>query len=197
MAGGPDKRPSTRYHGGVFHWTTAMAEYQDDDSLFEEKSKSQVKRELHALQDLGERLTALKPDMLDRLPLTEPLRRAIDEAPKHKANAARKRHRQFIGKLMRDQDLDAIVTLLDQLDSSTRQYNERFHALERWRDRLVTGGDEALSAFFVEYPDSDRQHLLQLIRHAQHEAAHDKPPAAARKIFKYIRELDELKRGLR
>ncbi|NTX87439.1 ribosome-associated protein [Pseudomonas sp. UMC631] len=197
MAGGPDKRPSTRYHGGVFHWTTAMAEYQDDDSLFEEKSKSQVKRELHALQDLGERLTALKPDMLDRLPLTEPLRRAIDEAPKHKANAARKRHRQFIGKLMRDQDLDAIVALLDQLDSSTRQYNERFHALERWRDRLVTGGDEALSAFFAEYPDSDRQHLLQLIRHAQHEAAHDKPPAAARKIFKYIRELDELKRGLR
>ncbi|MBH3433137.1 ribosome-associated protein [Pseudomonas citronellolis] len=197
MAGGPDKRPSTRYHGGVFHWTTAMAEYQDDDSLFEEKSKSQVKRELHALQDLGERLTALKPDMLDRLPLTEPLRRAIDEAPKHKANAARKRHRQFIGKLMRDQDLDAIVALLDQLDSSTRQYNERFHALERWRDRLITGGDEALSAFFAEYPDSDRQHLLQLIRHAQHEAAHDKPPAAARKIFKYIRELDELKRGLR
>lgn len=174
-----------------------MAEYQDDDSLFEEKSKSQVKRELHALQDLGERLTALKPDMLDRLPLTEPLRRAIDEAPKHKANAARKRHRQFIGKLMRDQDLDAIVALLDQLDSSTRQYNERFHALERWRDRLVSGGDEALSAFFAEYPDSDRQHLLQLIRHAQHEAAHDKPPAAARKIFKYIRELDELKRGLR
>ena len=163
-----------------------MAEYQDDDSLFEEKSKSQVKRELHALQDLGERLTALKPDMLDRLPLTEPLRRAIDEAPKHKANAARKRHRQFIGKLM-----------LDQLDSSTRQYNERFHALERWRDRLVTGGDEALSAFFAEYPDSDRHHLMQLIRHAQHEAAHDKPPAAARKIFKYIRELDELKRGLR
>ncbi|PWU27424.1 ribosome-associated protein [Pseudomonas sp. RW407] len=197
LAGGPDKRPSTRYHGGVFHWTTAMAEYQDDDSLFEEKSKSQVKRELHALQDLGERLTALKPDMLDRLPLTEPLRRAIDEAPKHKANAARKRHRQFIGKLMRDQDLDAIVALLDQLDSSTRQYNERFHALERWRDRLITGGDEALSAFFAEYPDSDRQHLLQLIRHAQHEAAHDKPPAAARKIFKYIRELDELKRGLR
>lgn len=174
-----------------------MADYQDDDSLFGEKSKTQVKREMHALQDLGERLTALKPDMLDRLPLTEPLRRALDEAPKHKAHAAAKRHRQFIGKLMRDQDLEAIVTLLDQLDSSTRQYNERFHALERWRDRLIEGGDEALSTFFAEYPDSDRQHLLQLIRHAQHEAAHNKPPAAARKIFKYIRELDELKRGLR
>ncbi|MCY1260263.1 hypothetical protein D9M68_156260 [compost metagenome] len=174
-----------------------MAEFQDDDSLFEEKSKSQIKRELHALQDLGQRLTTLKPDVLDRLPLTDMLRKALADAPKHKANVAKKRHVQYIGKLMRDQDIEAIIALIDQLDSSTREYNERFHALERWRDRLVSGGDEALASFFAEYPDSDRQHLLQLIRHAQHEAAHNKPPAAARKIFKYIRELDELKRGLR
>ncbi|MCY1435162.1 hypothetical protein D3C76_1298490 [compost metagenome] len=174
-----------------------MAEYHDDDSLFEEKSKTQIKRELHALQDLGERLTTFKADVLERLPLTDPLRRALADAPKHKANVARKRHLQYIGKLMRDQDVDAITTLIDQLDSSTREYNERFHALERWRDRLIGGGDEVLASFFAEYPDSDRQHLLQLIRHAQHEAAHNKPPAAARKIFKYIRELDELKRGLR
>ncbi|MBD9513459.1 ribosome-associated protein [Pseudomonas sp. PDM22] len=194
---GPDKRPLTRYHGGVFNETPAMAEIHDDDSSFDEKSKSQVKREMHALQELGERLTTLKADMLDRMPLTDPLRRALEEAPKHKANAAKKRHRQFIGKLMRDQDVEAILALLEQVDTSTRQYNERFHALERWRDHLITGGDVALSAFFGEYPESDRQHLLQLIRHAQHEAAHNKPPAAARKIFKYIRELDELKRGLR
>ena len=42
-----------------------------------------------------------------------------------------------------------------------------------------------------------RQHLRSLIRHAQHEAAHNKPPAAARKVFKYIRDLDEVQRGLR
>ncbi|MGE8372793.1 MAG: ribosome biogenesis factor YjgA, partial [Pseudomonas putida] len=34
-------------------------------------------------------------------------------------------------------------------------------------------------------------------RHAQHEKARNKPPAAARKVFKYIRDLDELQRGLR
>jgi ribosomal 50S subunit-associated protein YjgA (DUF615 family) len=42
---------------------------------------------------------------------------------------------------MRDQDTDAILVLLDQLDASTRQYNERFHNLERWRDRLIAGDD--------------------------------------------------------
>ena len=87
--------------------------------------------------------------------------------------------------------------MLDQVDSSTREYNERFHALERWRDRLIAGGDAALEDFIGQYPDADRQHLRGLIRHAQHEAAHNKPPAAARKVFKYIRELDEVERGLR
>jgi ribosome-associated protein len=183
------------YHDGVFHWTTPMPEYLDDFSG--EKSKSQVKRELHALQDLGQRLTTLKPDLLNKLPLTDALRRALAEAPKHTANVAKKRHVQFIGKLMREQDIDAITTLLDQLDASTRQYNERFHNLERWRDRLIGGTDETLEAFVGDYPQADRQHLRQLIRLAQHEAAQNKAPATSRKIFKYIRELDEAQRGLR
>lgn len=174
---------------------TAMAEFHDDFS--EEKSKSQVKREMLALQELGDRLTKLKADMLARLPLTDGLRKALDEAPKHTAHAARKRHIQFIGKLLRDQDLDAILALLDQVDSSTRQYNERFHALERWRDRIVAEGDAAIEPFVALYPEADRQHLRGLVRQAQHEAARNKPPSAARKIFKYIRELDEVQRGLK
>ncbi|MBD2835823.1 ribosome-associated protein [Metapseudomonas lalkuanensis] len=173
-----------------------MSEFFDDD-FSGEKSKSQVKRELHALQELGERLTTFKADVLAKLPLTDALQKALAEAPKHKAHVARKRHIQYIGKLMREQDVEAIVSLIDQLDSSTREYNERFHALERWRDRLIEGGDAALESFVADYPDTDRQHLRGLIRHAQHEAAHNKPPAAARKVFKYIRDLDEAKRGLR
>ncbi|NWL79963.1 ribosome-associated protein [Pseudomonas taiwanensis] len=193
---GPDNAAPTGYHGGVSHWTTPMSEFLDDD-FSGEKSKSQVKRELHALQELGERLTTFKADVLAKLPLTDALQKALAEAPKHKANVARKRHIQYIGKLMREQDVEAIVALIDQLDSSTREYNERFHALERWRDRLIEGGDTALESFVADYPETDRQHLRGLIRHAQHEAAHNKPPAAARKVFKYIRDLDEAKRGLR
>ncbi|MBB3104697.1 ribosome biogenesis factor YjgA [Azomonas macrocytogenes] len=172
-----------------------MSDFSDPDA-FDEKSKSQIKRELLALQELGERLSTLKPDLIDRLPLSDALHKALQDAPKHKAHIARKRHIQYIGKLMRDQDIDAIMALLEQLDTSTRQYNERFHALERWRDRLLAEGDEALEAFFVDYPQTDRQHLRGLLRQAQHEAARNKPPAAARKVFKYIRELDETKRGL-
>lgn len=172
-----------------------MSDFSDD--AFGEKSKTQIKREMLALQELGERLTTFKPDLLDRLPLNPMLRKALDEAPKHKTHIARKRHIQYIGKLMRGQDIEAIMALINQLDSSTREYNERFHALERWRDRLVAEGDAAVEAFMHAYPETDSQHLRGLIRTAQHEAAHNKPPAALRKIFKYIRELDEVQRGLR
>ena len=173
-----------------------MSEMYDDD-FSGEKSKTQVKRELQALQDLGERLTTLKPELLTKLPLSDALRKALDDAPKHKAHIARKRHIQYIGKLMRDQDLDAINSLLAQMDSSTREYNERFHSLERWRDRLIGGTDNDLEALLAEYPDADVQHLRQVIRHAQHETAHNKPPTAARKLFRYLREIDEMQRGLR
>ncbi|RML48133.1 Carbonic anhydrase, partial [Pseudomonas syringae pv. maculicola] len=116
-------------------------------------------------------------DVLAKLPLTDALRKALAEAPKHTANIARKRHILFIGKLMRDQDQEAILVLLDQLDASTRQYNERFHNLERWRDRLIAGDDADLEKFVIEYPDADRQQLRSLIRQAQHEVARNKPPA--------------------
>ena len=168
-----------------------------DDAFDGEKSKSQVKRELHALVDLGERLTTLKPDLLNKMPLTDALRRALVDASKHTAHIARKRHIQFIGKLMRDQPIDEILAMLDQVDASSRQYNERFHGLERWRDRLIEGDDDVLEKFVIEFPEADRQHLRSIVRQAKHELAHNKAPASSRKLFKYIRGLDETQRGLR
>ncbi len=62
---------------------------------------------------------------------------------------------------------------------------------------LIAGDDGVLEKFVIDYPEADRQQLRSLIRQAQHELAQNKPPASSRKIFKYIRELDETQRGLR
>ena len=40
----------------------------------------------------------------------------------------------------------------------------------------------------LESPEIDRQHLRQLVRQAHKEAAENKPPAASRKIFAYLRD---------
>lgn len=166
-----------------------MDDDASDEPVFDTKSKSQIKRELHALQDLGQRLTKLKPEQQARLPITEPLAQALREAPKHSSNSAHKRHIQYIGKLMREQDIDAIGAVLEQINGSNRAYNERFHAMERWRDRLLEEGDRAVQEFFEQFPQADLQHLRNLLRQARQERERNKPPAAARNLFKYLREL--------
>lgn len=167
-----------------------MSEHLEDDFI-EEKSKSQIKREFLALQDLGARLAGLKPEILNRLPLNDALRKALEESPRHTRHIARKRHNQYLGKLLRGHDIEAIQSVLDNFDSASREYNNRFHQLERWRERLLDEGDEALQELMQEYPDIDSQHLRGLIRQAQHERAREKPPAAARKLFRYLRDIAE------
>lgn len=161
----------------------------------DEKSKSQIKRELQALQKLGVRLTECSPELLGALPLSDLLRKALAEASKHQAHSARKRHLQYIGKLLRDADIEAIYSILDPLDSTTRQYQVRLHALEQWRTELLTS-DAALALFIDTYPETNRQHLRQLVRQAQYKTTEGKPPLAVRKLFKYIRAIDEAQRGL-
>ena len=169
-----------------------MTEYSEEyeDQQDDEKSKSQVKREMHAYQELGRRLMDVKPAQLDKLELTDELRAALEEAHRHTARGALKRHLNFVGKLVREQpDIEAIQALVDRLDSNTQAHAHYFHQLERWRDRLLTGKPEEQEAFLDTYPSADRQTIRQLVRQATKETAENKPPAAARKLYKMIREV--------
>ena len=156
-------------------------------------SKTQVKQELHELKAMGRRLIDLKPDVLNKLPLTESLRDAIEEAHRIKSNNASKRHLGFIGKLMQQQDIEAISTLLNRMDSKHQAHTEFFHQMEHWRDRLIgQDSNNVLSEFLALYPSADIQYMRQLIRNSQKEASLEKPLASSRKLFRYIRELCEM-----
>ncbi|MEH6470882.1 MAG: ribosome biogenesis factor YjgA [Halopseudomonas sp.] len=160
---------------------------QDDEDY---KSKTQIKREVEALQKLGAKLIGQKQEVLDKLPLGDELRAALKEALRLKQNEAKRRHLQYIGKLMRDVDPELVQQTIDRQEAGTQAYTQHFHKLERWRDRLLED-DSQINSFATDYPDADRQHLRQLIRNARKETELNKPPATTRKLFKYIRQLDE------
>lgn len=157
----------------------------------EQVSKSQRKRESHALQALGEALVALSTERLAAMPLPEALREAVLEAQRIRQRGAHKRQLQYIGRLMRELDAAPIQAALDDLQQTSQEAVARQHRLERWRDRLLEEGDVALEPLLEEYPDADRQHLRQLVRNAQRERDRSKPPRSARMLFRYLRELDE------
>lgn len=171
-----------------------MTEFDDLPNPDEEelpKSKSQIKREMEALQQLGASLVELGDGQLALLPLDDKLRKAIADARGMKQREGRRRQLQFIGKLMRKADHQAIEEGYRRLTEMDRQSVQRHHQVERWRDRILAEGAAALNDFFNDFPQADRQHVRQLLRAAQKEQAHDKPPAQARKLFRYIRELIE------
>ncbi len=154
------------------------------------KSKSQIKREMEELQQLGKKLLNLKADVVDKMELPDRLRAAIEESTRITQNEAKRRHLQFIGKLMRDTDVEQIREAIERQEAGSRAHAQHFHQLESWRDRLIDN-DDHINAFMEVYPAADRQHLRQLTRNAKREAEKNKAPASARKLFKYIRELDE------
>jgi ribosome-associated protein len=74
----------------------------------EEKSKSQIKREMCALQDLGERLVRLSRGQLEQVELPQELREAVLFARSLKKHEAHRRQLQYIGVIMREIDPEPI-----------------------------------------------------------------------------------------
>ncbi|QFU02300.1 hypothetical protein FIU83_11670 [Halomonas sp. THAF5a] len=162
---------------------------QDDLSPADERpSKSQLKREMQALQQLGEQIIAMSDAQRARFPLSDDLLAAVEETGRIKAREARRRHMQYVGKLMRGEDLDGIQAVFDEIENEKLRRDHAFHRLEKWRDRLIDEGDDAVEAFVAEFPDVERQALRQLIRNARRERDQGKPPTNARRLFKLIRD---------
>ncbi|MBD1574496.1 ribosome-associated protein [Vibrio sp. S17_S38] len=153
-------------------------------------SKTEMKEDMSALQALGEELVGLKSSSLDKFPISDDLRQAIDNAQRFK-NEAKRRQLQYIGKLMRQIDPAPIQAELDRLRNKHSQATAELHKLEQTRDRIVTDVDSAIENVMDLYPDADRQRLRQLARQAQKEKASNKPPKASREIFQILKELKE------
>ncbi|WP_102794473.1 ribosome biogenesis factor YjgA [Bowmanella denitrificans] len=167
-----------------------MTEY--DDQEFDSKSKTQLKNEMQDLQKLGEKLVGLGPAALEKIPMDQELSDAVKLAKRiDRKKEGYRRQLQFIGKLMRNRDVEPIQQAIDLLENKHQQATAQFHKLERLRDDIVARGDEAIDQVMERYPTLERQKLRQLSRQAQKEQQQNKPPKAAREIFQYLREATE------
>lgn len=169
-----------------------MAERDDKEPQWDGPSKSALKRQMLALQKLGETLTGLSEKQLLQIPVeNERLLTVIRETRSMRSHSARRRHLQLIGKLMRDIDAQPIERALQSLDSKRQDDANAFHQLEELRDEMLAAGPSGVELAALRWAEADRQHLRQLILQHQREVARGKPPAASRKLFRYLRELQE------
>ena len=164
---------------------------RDDDSAdegFDGPSRSQRKRNAAELKTLGDELVALPVAELDALPLSEKLRDAIDLAKRITAHGGAARQRQLIGKILRKTDVEELRAAIAVRVLDRKLAARAFHHLEEWRDRLLSEGEPAVSALLAAEPGLDALELRRLLATASAEAAAGRPPAAARTLFRWLRE---------
>ncbi|EKF74169.1 hypothetical protein A11A3_10132 [Alcanivorax hongdengensis A-11-3] len=174
-----------------------MTEYNDDDYT----SKTQLKRDDQALQEIGLSLMELKESELARLPLTDSLLKALDEAKRITSNEARRRHAQFLGRLVRESDSERIIAALAALQDPFRSQR-----LTNWVDEIagkpqLRDAETVLQQVLEFFPHGDRQQLRNLARNMLKTRLDDPASASAeqkdrfkrerRKLMNYLNQLDK------
>jgi ribosome-associated protein len=157
----------------------------------EEKSRSRTKREMLALQKLGEELVALSPEQLRSLDLPAELHEAVLSAQAIRTHGAKRRQLKFIGAVMRRIDVAPVRQALDAMARGRTRAARVFRQVEAWRDQLIAGDEELPERLLGRFPGAERQRLAQLIRNARKPQSGNSSPRAARALFRYLRELLE------
>ena len=153
------------------------------------KSKTEIKREMHQLQDFGQKLIEMSKHQRSRLPLSEDLKYAMIVADKiRNKNEALRRHIRHIAKILLETDLAPIYQALDVMANKHQQETAKFIRLENLRDELLEQGNEAIEALLTEFEQMDRQKLKQLVRNAAKEKKAEKLGKHYRNLFDYLKE---------
>ncbi len=138
---------------------------QEPEADNELPSKTQRKNEMTALQKLGEKLATYTNNKLNKLPIHAPLRVAINEFKRlPNSHGARRRQLQFIGRLMRDTDHEAISQAISKLESPALPDIGRTKTLDLLCSAIIDEGDARIQPLIEEHPTLERQTLRQLYR---------------------------------
>jgi ribosome-associated protein len=159
------------------------------------RERSKKKREAKAVEDLMDRLLELPPAELKAMPIGADVLEGLADLRRLKAMASKggyRRKRLRVAGLLRGEDLDAVRAAMPEGGNiSPRELI--LQQAERWRERLLAGGDPALEELITRHPEVDRQRLRQLVRQANKGSAQpgERSPKSSRELFSVLRELLE------
>ncbi len=157
-----------------------------DGPEFEEapKSRSQKKRDSHALKDIGVELAQLTAGQLKKLPLNEDLQEALKVMAKITDKEGRRRQQQYIGKLMRECDPSPIMDALTKLKQGHSDDTAVLHHAERLREALLNASEAEVHDIVKKWPEAEEE-----LRTLVHRAKTELSPEAKRVLFRKLKTL--------
>lgn len=162
--------------------------YSEDDfaSLDGRASKTEQKKAVQRMAEIGARLAELNPQQIQQLPVDERLIDALLDVQTITSHEARRRQFQRIGKLLRNEDETLILSYL------TPKQNAKKHSqLQRWVERMIEQGDGAIQEFSKVYQNAERhtlrQHVLRIVRDKQQQP--EQVAESTQKLVNYVQQV--------
>jgi ribosome-associated protein len=164
----------------------------DADDVDARPSKTQLKQQSQALQDLGVAVSELSAERLAAIEMPDRLREAIETFRKTRSHEGKRRQMQYVGKLMRSADEEALREAVAAATLGSAKETLLLHETERWRAELMAD-DDAMTRWLQLHPDTDTQQLRSLVRQARRDAAGMAPearqPKSFRELFLFIKPM--------
>ena len=186
----PMPRRAAPHRGIDVHYGEPLA--FDEDGAVTRPSKTRLKQQSQDLQDLGVAVAELSADRLTAIDMPDALRDAIEQFRRTKSFEGRRRQMQYVGKLMRSADEEALREAVAAARIGSAKDTLALHEAERWRAELIAD-DEALTRWMQQHPDTDSQQLRSLVRAARRDSTGLTPearqPKSHRELFQLIRPL--------
>jgi len=151
-------------------------------------TKTELKRQAHALQELADRLIEAPQALVQELALPEKVADALALARQITSHGAKLRQRLFVGKLLRGVDPEPIRSALDAAAQASRVDAARFRRAERWRDQLIAKGPEAIAEFLGEFPGADRERLTALVAACAADRGAGRAGGRQRELFRLVQQ---------
>ncbi len=166
-------------------------EYDEDEVEYYaiRPNKTQIKKEFADLFALGEEISELSAVQIKSLELPENIHKSVTEVARMPHKGARKRLLKFIAAQLHKIDVEPVLEKLARIKNKSAHAVREHHIAERWRDRLIVEGDDALAELLDEQPHADRQQLRQLLRNAKKEAEAAKPPKSSRELYRLLKKI--------
>ena len=175
---------------------------QDHNNFYDETdaddgwvSRSSRKRHSHSLRDIGKKIVSLSESEFNRIPFGDhdSFREACLNAKRLKPRSEELRreflHIESLMLTLDENEVAAINTALEAIQSKCVAGNAVFHKLEELRDNLIREGIPAINRLIGEHPEYDRQKLRNLTTKAQAEMGRpDGDRRFYRELFKYLRD---------
>ena len=158
---------------------------QDEDNVI---SKTQKKQMVHELQELAKGITDMPKKKVAQLDLPTSFLDAIDESKRITSHIARKRHFQYMGKILLKLDYEALKAHIDQIDNLDGHYQIRDAVINLWIENL---GTHEKKLFDYLYQNHDHEVLSNLRQACRNHLKKPDHATNRKKLFKALRLMDQ------